>query len=104
MRTPAVPLVRVEGKLRFLQRLLTLCTISDFGEFLKVIEKQKERAEKYDEETDFGTLGPLCPCQELRHFCLALQLMRLWHAAATLIRAVMCSAAPWSKSSRRISG
>jgi Ca2+-binding EF-hand superfamily protein len=27
----------------------------DFGEFLKVIEKQKERAAKYDDESDMST-------------------------------------------------
>lgn len=29
--------------------------IADFGEFLKVIEKQKERAAKFDDESDMGT-------------------------------------------------
>lgn len=28
--------------------------LTDFGEFLKVIEKQKERAETYDDESDMG--------------------------------------------------
>ena len=27
---------------------------TDFGEFLKVIEKQKERAETFDDESDMG--------------------------------------------------
>lgn len=28
--------------------------ITDFGEFLKVIEKQKERAKHFDDDSDFG--------------------------------------------------
>lgn len=29
----------------------------DFGEFLKVIEKQKERASRYDDESDMGSFN-----------------------------------------------
>lgn len=31
-----------------------LCVGPDFGEFLKVIEKQKERAAKFDDESDMS--------------------------------------------------
>lgn len=33
---------------------MAICT--DFGEFLKVIEKQKERAAKFDDESDMSAL------------------------------------------------
>ena len=42
----------------------------DFGEFLKVIENQKERAENFDDESDMSKLSldsPLVPC----HACSA---------------------------------
>lgn len=47
----------------------------DFGEFLKVIEKQKERASRYDDESDMGACGRplhrppvLCKCSADDHF------------------------------------
>jgi len=59
-----------------------------------VIEKQKERAEKYDEETDFGTFVYL-RFQSIFKPSALVQWMPLLHVVATPTRAAMCSEARW---------
>lgn len=42
-------------------------THADFGEFLKVIEKQKERAAQFDDESDMSRFHTLLSCGECTH-------------------------------------